>query len=204
MHLPTLVSLAYVFASTSAFQYPDFVPLHRRQDPGTPAYECHANCGGVITAARKDGYCDTDTFTTQLSDCLDCAHKYNIWKYYGSPVSKAATACGLDATPAAVSSATPTAVVSTSATESGTPVTVSPSSTATDIAGATSASSTSVPSSSSVVSSTPATSTIVSSPTPSPNSTSPTVSLFTGAASTNSRGGLLLSVIAGSLAVLYW
>jgi hypothetical protein len=55
--------------------------------------------GGVITAGRTDGYCDTDDFKTELADCLKCAVEFDIWKYYGGSVSKAATACGLDATP---------------------------------------------------------------------------------------------------------
>ncbi|OGM50164.1 hypothetical protein ABOM_001032 [Aspergillus bombycis] len=209
MHLPTLVTLACMAVSASAFQYPDFVPLHRRQDPGTPEYECHANCGGVITAARKEGYCDTDTFKTELSDCLNCALKYDIWKYYGSSVSKAATGCGVDATPVEASSTTTTAAASASATETGNSDTLSPSSPSTDTAatqGATSAASSVAPSSSGAVSSTPAASTVVSSATPSQNATggaSPSVSLFPGAASTISHDGLLLSVLAGCLAVAF-
>ncbi|KAJ1716550.1 hypothetical protein AFGD_009749 [Aspergillus flavus] len=207
MHLPTLVTLACMAVSASAFHYPDFVPLHRRQEPGTPEYDCHANCGGVIVAARKDGYCDTDTFKTELSDCLNCALKYDIWKYYGASVSKAATGCGVDATPVEASSTTTTAAASASATETGSPITSSALSTSTDTAattGVTSAASSAVPSSSGAASSTPAASTVASSATPSQNSTggaSPTVSLFPGAASTNSRDGLLLSILAGCLAV---
>jgi hypothetical protein len=45
MHLVTLISFACTVISASAFQFPEFVPLHRRQEAGTPAYECHANCG---------------------------------------------------------------------------------------------------------------------------------------------------------------
>jgi hypothetical protein len=62
--------------------------------------------GGVITAGRSDGYCDTDDFKTELADCLKCAVEFDIWKYYGGSVSKAATACGLDATPVEASSTT--------------------------------------------------------------------------------------------------
>ncbi|KAE8347795.1 hypothetical protein BDV24DRAFT_1730 [Aspergillus arachidicola] len=175
MHLTTLVTLACMAISASAFHYPDFVPLHRRQEPGTPEYDCHANCGGVIVAARKDGYCDADTFKTELSDCLNCALKYDIWKYYGASVSKAATGCGVDATPVETSSTTATAAASASATETGSPVTPSASSTSTDTAattGVTSATSSAVPSSSGAASSTPAASTVVSSATPSQNSVS--------------------------------
>lgn len=62
--------------------------------------------GGVITAGRTDGYCNTDDFKTELADCLKCAVEFDIWKYYGGSVSKAATACGLDATPVEASSTT--------------------------------------------------------------------------------------------------
>lgn len=75
--------------------------------------------GGVITAGRTDGYCDTDDFKTKLTDCLNCAVEFDIWKYYGGSVSKAATACGLDATPVETSSAS-TEVSSTSTEASST------------------------------------------------------------------------------------
>lgn len=55
--------------------------------------------GGVIVDSRTDGYCDSDDFKTELTNCLACALEYDIWKYYGSSVSEAAEACGLDATP---------------------------------------------------------------------------------------------------------
>ncbi|KAJ6177810.1 hypothetical protein N7519_008271 [Penicillium mononematosum] len=106
MRLVNLAAFACAVIGASAFEFPDFVPLHKRQEPGTPAYECHANCGGVITAGRTNGYCDTDDFKTELADCLKCAVEFDIWKYYGGSVSKAATACGLDATPAETSSTT--------------------------------------------------------------------------------------------------
>lgn len=73
--------------------------------------------GGVITAGRSDGYCDTDNFKTELTDCLNCAVEFDIWKYYGGSVSKAATACGLDATPVEASSTT-TSVSATTASDS--------------------------------------------------------------------------------------
>ncbi|KAJ5471621.1 hypothetical protein N7530_008978 [Penicillium desertorum] len=106
MRLVNLAAFACAVIGASAFEFPDFVPLHKRQEPGTPAYECHANCGGVITAGRTGGYCDTDDFKTELADCLKCAVEFDIWKYYGGSVSKAATACGLDATPVEASSTT--------------------------------------------------------------------------------------------------
>ncbi|KAL4738638.1 hypothetical protein BDV11DRAFT_189293 [Aspergillus similis] len=99
MKATIVVSVACIVASVAAFQYPDFVPLSKRQAPGTPEYECHANCGGIITASRSDGYCDSSNFKSMLSDCLDCALVCDIWKYYGNSVSSAAENCGLDATP---------------------------------------------------------------------------------------------------------
>ncbi|CAG8896919.1 unnamed protein product [Penicillium egyptiacum] len=117
MHLVNLAAFACAVICAGAFEFPDFVPLHKRQEPGTPAYECHANCGGVITAGRTDGYCDTDDFKTELTDCLKCAVEFDIWKYYGGSVSKAATACGLDATPVEASS-TATSVSATTTSDS--------------------------------------------------------------------------------------
>jgi hypothetical protein len=45
MRLVNLAAFACAVIGASAFEFPDFVPLHKRQEPGTPAYECHANCG---------------------------------------------------------------------------------------------------------------------------------------------------------------
>ncbi|KAF2418766.1 hypothetical protein EJ08DRAFT_571641, partial [Tothia fuscella] len=69
--------------------------------PGSPAYECHASCGGVITAGRKPTaqYCTDATFAKDLPSCLQCANTYNVWSSYGTSVTKAATACNLQASP---------------------------------------------------------------------------------------------------------
>ncbi|OQE34844.1 hypothetical protein PENCOP_c015G01731 [Penicillium coprophilum] len=115
MHLVNIAAFACAVISASAFEFPDFVPLHKRQEPGTAAYDCHADCGGVILASRSDGYCDAADFKSQLTDCLNCAVEFEIWKYYGDSVSKAATGCGLDATPVESSS---TSVEASSATTS--------------------------------------------------------------------------------------
>lgn len=83
--------------------------------------------GGIITDARSDGYCDKSDFKTKLSDCLECALEFDIWKYYGNSVSSAAEECGLDATPvegssssssSASASETATATETSSQTES--------------------------------------------------------------------------------------
>ncbi|KAL6231117.1 hypothetical protein BDW75DRAFT_51523 [Aspergillus navahoensis] len=113
MRATGIISIAYIVASVAAFQYPDFIPLSKRQAPGTPQYECHANCGGIITTSRSDGYCDSSNFKNMLSDCLNCALMYDIWKYYGNSVSSAAENCGLDATPVE-----PTSSGASAATES--------------------------------------------------------------------------------------
>ncbi|ETI26151.1 hypothetical protein G647_02928 [Cladophialophora carrionii CBS 160.54] len=112
------VSLAFVSASSGPSV---FSSLLRRQEPGTPQYDCHANCGNVIVAGRTEGYCDTANFTTSLDACLGCALEFDIWQYYGDSVSEAATACGLDATPApanATDTATATATTNSSGPES--------------------------------------------------------------------------------------
>ncbi|TQV95623.1 hypothetical protein V2A60_000808 [Cordyceps javanica] len=91
-------SMASLASAGVGFQFPDTVPLHKRQVTG-PAYECHANCGYTIQDAAQDGYCDTTKWKTELSNCLDCALTYDIWKWYGEKVSAAAKKCGVDATP---------------------------------------------------------------------------------------------------------
>ncbi|KAJ4520154.1 hypothetical protein HRR83_002119 [Exophiala dermatitidis] len=97
----SVIALAVLGAATASasFVYPDAVPLHRRQEPGTPEYECHANCGGVIVDGRQENYCTSEDYKTKLAACLDCALPYDIWQYYGTSVTKAAQACGDDATP---------------------------------------------------------------------------------------------------------
>ncbi|OCT48983.1 hypothetical protein CLCR_05102 [Cladophialophora carrionii] len=108
-----LVIGAVSLASVSASSGPSvFSSLLRRQEPGTPQYDCHANCGNVIVAGRTEGYCDTANFTTSLDACLGCALEFDIWQYYGDSVAEAATACGLDATPAPAN-ATDTATATT-------------------------------------------------------------------------------------------
>lgn len=65
MHFSSLAAFTCLVISASAFDYPEFVPLHRRQEPGTPAYECHANCGKPfltftfsMTIANSPRWCD--------------------------------------------------------------------------------------------------------------------------------------------------
>ncbi|RMZ76511.1 hypothetical protein DV738_g4934, partial [Chaetothyriales sp. CBS 135597] len=103
--LVTLTASMAAAAATAGFISPEGVALARRQEPGTPAYECHAQCGGVIQLGRTENYCGTANFTNQLDYCLGCAEEIGIWQYYGFSVSAAAEACGLDVTPSPASGA---------------------------------------------------------------------------------------------------
>ncbi|KAL5045472.1 hypothetical protein BDW71DRAFT_183825, partial [Aspergillus fruticulosus] len=206
MRATGVVSVAYIVASVAAFQYPDFVPLNKRQAPGTPQYECHANCGGIITASRSDGYCDSSDFKRMLSDCLNCALKYDIWKYYGNSVSSAAENCGLDATPieptsSSASTAAETATVTETESETeSTAAAAESSSEATSPAEVTIGSTTM--SSTSVI---PAVTTSTSRTSPgSATSTTPTPSdpEFTGDATFNAPMGSLMGGLVGALAAV--
>ncbi|OAP65387.1 hypothetical protein AYL99_01359 [Fonsecaea erecta] len=126
--LPSVMALAVASVSASLL-YPDNFPLQRRQEPGTPEYDCHANCGTVIVDGRTEGYCDSANFTTALEDCLNCALQYDIWQYYGDSVAQAATACGLDATPVPANATSATNSSSTATTESNPTTTASSQST---------------------------------------------------------------------------
>lgn len=41
----SMVLLSAIAPLVAAFSYPENVPLEKRQEPGTPQYECHENCG---------------------------------------------------------------------------------------------------------------------------------------------------------------
>ncbi|KAH8901314.1 hypothetical protein GQ53DRAFT_835168 [Thozetella sp. PMI_491] len=76
--------------------------LLKRQEPGTPAYYCHDNCGQAIIQARNSANVCTDSiFLTDYQNCLQCAgpDNQNIWIYYGTTLTNAATPCGLSTTP---------------------------------------------------------------------------------------------------------
>ncbi|KAM0666659.1 hypothetical protein MY8738_002099 [Beauveria namnaoensis] len=90
------VSLAS--AGSIGFEFPASVPLSKRQTSG-PAYECHANCGYASQDSAKEGYCSDAKWKSLLSNCLDCALTYDIWKYYGTKVGAAAEKCGFESTP---------------------------------------------------------------------------------------------------------
>ncbi|KAF3284097.1 hypothetical protein TWF970_011319 [Orbilia oligospora] len=75
--------------------------LLKRQAPGTPAYNCHDNCGQAITASRRDNHCDDNVFNNNYANCLQCSgpDNYNIWRYYGFSLGAAGGECGLSTTP---------------------------------------------------------------------------------------------------------
>ncbi|OQV02537.1 hypothetical protein CLAIMM_07723 [Cladophialophora immunda] len=137
----SVMALAVASASAS-LMYPSSFPVHRRQEPGTPEYDCHANCGTVIVDGRTEGYCESANFTTALQACLDCALEFDIWQYYGDSVAAAATACGLDATPvpANATSATNSRATTTESTSMATSATSPPSTEATSSASTTASS----------------------------------------------------------------
>ncbi|KAL4931959.1 uncharacterized protein BDV17DRAFT_288530 [Aspergillus undulatus] len=202
MRITVAASIACLVAAATAFEYPDFVPLHKRQAPGTPQYDCHANCGGIITLSRSQGYCDTDEFETKLSACLDCALEYDIWKWYGNSVSNAAEECGVDATPikpSSSSSSTETATATETGTESDQPTITTEASIETTSAPEETAIDSTTVSSASVIP------TVTAAATPSPSGSSasgtptPADPEFTGGASLNKPAGLLIGGVLGPL-----
>ncbi|KAK4239394.1 hypothetical protein C8A03DRAFT_32566 [Achaetomium macrosporum] len=103
------LGLTVVFAALAAFApvnaalADDGLDFHRalmsRQAPGTPAYDCHFNCGNTISGGRMANHCDNSTWIGLYEACLDCALDFDIWQYYGNGVTNAARACGLSPTP---------------------------------------------------------------------------------------------------------
>ncbi|KAL6920612.1 hypothetical protein ACHAPO_007064 [Fusarium lateritium] len=95
-----LASATLSVAVDPRFEYPDTVPLVKRQQPGTPQYACHEDCGLLITLAREDkDFCDSQEWNEHYDECMECAETYGIWKYYGSGVSKVAEQCDLSPSP---------------------------------------------------------------------------------------------------------
>ncbi|KAF4989117.1 hypothetical protein FGRMN_9360 [Fusarium graminum] len=94
-----LASATLSVALDPRFQFPDTVPLMKRQQPGTPQYACHEDCGLLITLAREKGFCDSNEWNEHYDRCMECANTYGIWKYYGEGVSKVAEQCKLSPSP---------------------------------------------------------------------------------------------------------
>ncbi|UPX18143.1 uncharacterized protein EKO05_0008455 [Ascochyta rabiei] len=94
-----------------------FASLLKRQEPGTPAYNCHDNwcvvilagrnisnitvSGSAITLSRTTNPCDNPAFVADYNNCLKCSgpDNYNIWRYYGGTLSTAGAGCGFDTEP---------------------------------------------------------------------------------------------------------
>ncbi|KAJ9133033.1 hypothetical protein NKR23_g10961 [Pleurostoma richardsiae] len=98
------LAIAVAAASATAIGSEDvvFTMLLKRQAPGTPAYNCHDNCGQAIIQARNsDDVCNDEIFLTDYANCLQCSGPDNedIWKYYGTTLSASASTCGLSTTP---------------------------------------------------------------------------------------------------------
>ncbi|CAI7677266.1 unnamed protein product [Penicillium pancosmium] len=95
--LPRVAFFALLLSSVLALQLPE---LFLRQEPGSPNYECHEDCGLVTAFWHKGGeYCDNADFKKHLSNCLKCALAEDVWKYYGENIKNAANKCHVDATP---------------------------------------------------------------------------------------------------------
>ncbi|TKX21220.1 hypothetical protein C1H76_6761 [Elsinoe australis] len=200
MRVTLFLVVGAVVAAASEDNY--FARLLKRQQPGTPQYDCHAACGGVITASRTEGFCNNDTFKANFDSCMDCAQVYGIWQYYGTTVSRAAATCNLEInlTPAPASStsaASPSApasassnAVADSASTSASSTSSSLSSVAASSSSATSTSTVPATSTASATSATTGTTTAATSSiatgaannSTSPTSSSPPVASFTGAA----------------------
>ncbi|KAI2640629.1 hypothetical protein GGS26DRAFT_539094 [Hypomontagnella submonticulosa] len=98
--LGAIIAASAVSASTDELQF--FARLLKRQDPGSPSYNCHDNCGQAIIQGRNSAdVCHDDVFLTDYKNCLQCAGPDNqdIWQYYGTTLTKDATPCGLSTTP---------------------------------------------------------------------------------------------------------
>ncbi|RYO94563.1 hypothetical protein DL766_001927 [Monosporascus sp. MC13-8B] len=95
-------SIAARIASASTDELQLISRLLKRQEPGTPAYNCHDNCGQAILQARNsDDVCTDDVFLTDYENCLQCSGPDNvdIWRFYRNSLTAAAEPCGLPTAP---------------------------------------------------------------------------------------------------------
>lgn len=104
--------------SSTYFYLSVFLPLALAipspQEPGTPKYECHANCGNTISLVKANSapaICDLAEFVEGYNACLQCAgpDEFDIWQYYGRSLSPVGKACGLPSEPGAAPEPTTTA-----------------------------------------------------------------------------------------------
>ncbi|KAH9222429.1 hypothetical protein DL95DRAFT_454440 [Leptodontidium sp. 2 PMI_412] len=222
--LATIVGVVYGTA-VSAPEDEWHLALLKRQEPGTPLYECHSACGTAITLSRGPSPCTDNVFLTDYADCLVCSgpDNFNIWRYYGGTLTTAGSACGLSTTPVSgtptTSSTSGPTTESTIALEPGTATTSSTSaltptseSTTTPVSVSESASVTAASTQSTTSATLESASTV--SPTDGPtytpystgsvtttagNSTSTTVPFTGGANSANGKMAGALAVVAGAV-----
>ncbi|OTB08728.1 hypothetical protein M426DRAFT_7451 [Hypoxylon sp. CI-4A] len=108
--LGAVVAATTVVASADELQL--FARLLKRQEPGSAAYNCHDNCGQAIIQGRSSAdVCNDETFLADYKACLQCAGPDNqdmyaeifplplFWQYYGTTLTKDASACGLSTEP---------------------------------------------------------------------------------------------------------
>ncbi|KAJ4300941.1 hypothetical protein N0V90_003030 [Kalmusia sp. IMI 367209] len=104
MFTQRIVLAGFIAAASASLIAEDhfYATLLKRQDPGTPEYNCHDNCGTAITVSKAGGdYCTNEVFLYDYKNCLQCAGPDNvdIWKYYGGTLTSNAGKCGLDTEP---------------------------------------------------------------------------------------------------------
>ncbi|KAF1994752.1 hypothetical protein P154DRAFT_526847 [Amniculicola lignicola CBS 123094] len=93
---------AFASASVLVAEEQMFNALLKRQQPGTPLYNCHDNCGTAITVSKAGGdTCKDEVFLFDYENCLKCAgpDNDNIWRYYGGSLTPVAEKCGLPTAP---------------------------------------------------------------------------------------------------------
>ncbi|KAJ3939721.1 uncharacterized protein N0V96_010507 [Colletotrichum fioriniae] len=124
--LATVASMA-VAQVHPRFEYPESVPaVEKRQEPGTPRYQCHEDCGLLITLGREDGFCTNSEWNERYGRCMTCANTYSIWMYYSSGVTSAAAKCGLSPTPSPSGGAVETTAAATTAAPAPATTTAAP------------------------------------------------------------------------------
>jgi hypothetical protein len=116
-----LILTGFIAAASAALhsEASVFATLLKRQQPGTPSYNCHDNCGtspskhsltqftdmstgtAITIAKASSDVCSDEVFLFDYKNCLQCAgpDNYNIWRYYGGSLSSVAEGCGLDTEP---------------------------------------------------------------------------------------------------------
>ncbi|KAI4868597.1 hypothetical protein F4820DRAFT_409854 [Hypoxylon rubiginosum] len=159
--LGAIVAATAVSASADELQL--FARLLKRQEPGTPAYNCHDNCGQAIIQGRSSAdVCNDEIFLSDYQACLQCSGPDNedIWKYYGGTLSTSAASCGLSTTPLSgeqpdVGPATPAGSAVTSTSEATSEATSSVATSTIEVSTTTEALTTTVPTTTAAETSTP-------------------------------------------------